>query len=170
MITLDYQTNNPRWGWSGMAFVDWISFSLTLGFLSNKRHHKGNGTGASVWCNSISIHVEGNDQDGAWYSEGRIHYYGTMHDLQTHLPDLHAHSSAGNTSATCRINSNGYIINSLIADFNFQVCSYGYISDVYPPLNSFQTVRSILVNHLNGLNGVLDVPGCLDAFEQGFFM
>ena len=39
MVKLDYRTNNPRWGWRGIKFEDWESFSFTVGYLSNLDHY-----------------------------------------------------------------------------------------------------------------------------------
>lgn len=170
MIQLNYQTNNPRWGWTGVKFSDWNSFSLTLGFLSNIRHFKGHGTTSSIWSNSISMHIEGNNQQGAWDKEGRIHYYKRSTDLQSYLADLETHSSAGNKSTTCRINSNGYIL-SLVHDFDFKVKTYtGYsTADIFPPDNSFSYVKSILNNFLNSINlSIQEINSCLNSFDKGF--
>ena len=163
MILLDYQTNNPRWGRSGMKFSDWGSFSLSLGFLSNIQHYKDKGNG------TISVHVEENK--GAWNSEGRIHYYGRINDLELYLPDLYTHSSAGNNSITCRINSNGYIY-SLIYDFGFTPITYsGYTTaDVYPPSDNKNVVRNKLQSHLASQLSPEDIQNCLMLFDNGYSM
>jgi len=167
MIQLNYQTNNPRWGWSGMEFSDWNSFSLTLGFLSNIQHFKGHGTTSSIWSNSISIHIEGNNQQGAWDKEGRIHYYKRYSDLQACLKDLEAHSSAGNSSITRRINSNGYVL-SLVHDFGFKVKTYtGYTTaDIF---NALIENKKILKDYFNSNNfSTEQIQSYLDSFNIGF--
>lgn len=117
MIQLDYQTNNPKWGLSGVKFNDWESYAFTLGYLSNPAHHK------HLYPNSsnanISIHIEKNNMQLAWGEEGRIHYYSVLNNLENYLNDLYNCSSKGVGSITRRINSNSYIL-SLKQDYNFQ--------------------------------------------------
>ena len=74
MVKLDYRTNNPRWGLKGVKFDSWESYSFTLGYLSNPDHYD-NLNSYSRYAN-ISLHIEGNNEQGAWDKEGRIHYYG----------------------------------------------------------------------------------------------
>jgi len=170
MITLDYQTNNPRWGWSGMEFVDWNSFALTLGFLSNIRHYQGYGHSHSIWDDSISIHFEQNDRQGAWGREGRIHYYKALPDLQHIFLDLHTHSSAGVGSIACRINSNNYI-EALIYDFGFiPTRTAGRLTvDVYPPNNARASVGATLQSALasSGLARA-EIASCMNSFDDGW--
>ena len=67
MITLDYRTNNPRWGTSGMAYASWERFAFALGYLANEAHYRNkNDRGL------IELHFESNDVQGAWGKEGRI--------------------------------------------------------------------------------------------------
>ena len=40
MVVLDYQTNNPRWGWSGIEYSSWENYAFCLGYLSNIDHYK----------------------------------------------------------------------------------------------------------------------------------
>ncbi|WP_274969663.1 hypothetical protein [Lachnoanaerobaculum orale] len=134
MLTLDFRTNNPRWGIRGIIFSDLCEYTKTLGFLSNIRHYKGHGDNSKYFNNSISIHVEHNNTDGAWDKECRIHYYKDENYLKRCLPDLYKASSAGlGTNITCRINSNKFI-NYLINNYRFSVYGNGinYIKDVYP--------------------------------------
>lgn len=163
MVQLDYQTDNPRWGWSGVCFQDWISYSRTLGYLSNRDHYK------NICGGDISLRIEGNDEQGAWDEEGRIHYYGDLSMLKSDLKDLYACGSAGTGKITRRINSNGYI-NSLITDYHFQVCprSSGTTADVFPP-NSAVDVKALLEQYLE-LKDLRDteIDHCLDAFDDGF--
>lgn len=63
MITLDYRTLNPRWGYSGLYFNSWESYSFTLGYLSNPAHHRHLST---IGQGIISIHVEPNHEQDAW--------------------------------------------------------------------------------------------------------
>ena len=118
MVKLDYRTNNPRWGLKGVKFDSWESYSFTLGYLSNPDHYD-NLNSYSRYAN-ISLHIEGNNEQGAWDKEGRIHYYGGLSSLRTNLEDLDACSSAGTGRIRRRINSNGYIL-SLINDYDFEV-------------------------------------------------
>ena len=131
MVKLDYRTNNPRWGLKGICFESWESYSLTLGYLSNPDHY--NNLHAYSRYANISLHIEGNDEQGAWNKEGRIHYYGRLSALRINLEDLDACSSAGTGRITRRINSNGYLL-SLINDYDFEVRTYaGYTTaDVFP--------------------------------------
>lgn len=131
MIKLNYKTNNPRWGLCGLEFQSWESYSFTLGYLSNPEHYV-NVRPVSLNAD-ISLHIEGNNEQGAWDKEGRIHYYGALSDLKNTFEDLFSCSSAGTRNITRRINSNGYIL-SLINDYNFEVKTYsGYTTaDVFP--------------------------------------
>lgn len=124
MVKLDYRTNNPRWGLRGMKFENWESYSFTLGYLSNPNHY--NNKHPYAHNANISIHIEGNNEQGAWDKEGRIHYYGSNSSLRDTFDDLYACSSAGTGRIKRRINSNGYIL-SLINDYDFEVQTYvGY--------------------------------------------
>jgi len=170
MINLDYQTDNPRWGWTGMKFTDWNSFAFTLGFLSSIRHFQGYGRGKTIWDDSILIRAEQNDRQGAWEYEGRIHYYKLLPDLQNTLPDLFACKSAGNGNITCRINSNGYI-DSLIYDFGFvPIITPGRLTiDVYPPQIALTSVGSALQNHLVSIGlSSAQINFCMVAFNDGW--
>ena len=166
MVKLDYRTNNPRWGLKGVKFDSWESYSFTLGYLSNPNHYD-NLNSYSRYAN-ISIHVEGNNEQGAWDKEGRIHYYGTERSLQNTLEDLYSCSSAGTGRITKRINSNGYIL-SLINDYDFQVKIYsGYTTaDVFPP------DVDIVVNHLrrhlmNKRLTNIQIEFCVNNFVDGY--
>lgn len=153
MINLDYRTNNPRWGLKGIYFNNLYEYIKTLGFLSNIRHYKNASLSQSISCfdKSISIHVEGNDTDGAWNEECRIHYYKDMELLNSHLYDLWNASSAGRGDAiTCRINSNIYI-NHLINDYNFIVQGNDYVKNVLPTLDD-TTILTILINKIKEIS------------------
>lgn len=147
MIKLDYRTNNPRWGLSGVYFEDWNEYSFMLGFLSNIRHFtvydKENVTN---FDKTISIHIERNSIDGAWQKECRIHYYGNE-DMLNNLITINKCGSAGlGKKIIKRVNSNNYI-NSLINDYNFRIIeSESYIQDVLPPIEN--NIWSILENNL----------------------
>ena len=166
MVKLDYRTNNPRWGLKGMKFENWESYSFTLGYLSNLSHydnkHPYNRNA------NISVHIEGNDEQGAWNKEGRIHYYGTEISLQTTFADLYDCSSAGTGRITKRINSNGYIL-SLINDYDFQVQTYiGYTTaDVFPP--DAEVVKNHLRRHLmNKRLTNTQIDACVNSFINGY--
>lgn len=144
MFKLDYTTNNPRWGRSGVKFSDLSEYFKTLGFLSNISHYKGKGGNKTYFENSISMHIEGNYLDGAWAKECRIHYYKDMKYLMDYLPDICEASSAGlENSITCRINSNQYI-KHLINDYSFSVYGSGYVKNVYPDKNNYNILVSKL--------------------------
>ena len=57
MIQLDYRTNNPRWGLTGIQFTSWESYSFTLGYLSNLVHYDKKYPHAPNA--NISVHIEG---------------------------------------------------------------------------------------------------------------
>ena len=40
MITLDYRTDNPRWGTSGIKYSTWGDFAFALGYLANEIHYR----------------------------------------------------------------------------------------------------------------------------------
>ncbi len=153
MITLDYRTNNPYWGKSGVHFNSWEDLALSLGFLSNPKNHK------------ISIHIESNDNQGAWGKEGRIHYYHSLPYLQSNLKCLYDCRSAGNGNITCRINSNNFIY-SLIHDFGFTTSSQA-TAIVTPPQNN-QSILNILISHLNDIGeSQKTISNCVNQFNLG---
>lgn len=166
MVTLNYKTNNPRWGKCGIEFQNWESYSFTLGYLSNPEHYvnfQPNSPNAD-----ISVHVEGNNEQGAWDKEGRIHYYGTLSYLKNTFEDLFNCSSAGTGNITKRINSNGYIL-SLINDYNFEVRTYiGYTTaDIFPP--ELEIVENNLRKHFRNLRlGKTHINTCLEVFYDGY--
>lgn len=159
-MRLDYRTDNPRWGLSGMKFSNWENFSQTLGFLCNKQNHINN---------YISIVIEKNNKQGAWDKEGRIHYYKNLNSLQLNFIDLYNCRSAGNGNITCRINSNSYVY-SLINDFNFIVKQRlgNLTADIYPPDNC-QIAKNLLTTGLmnEGLDSQ-DINRCLSKFDFGY--
>lgn len=166
MVKLDYRTNNPRWGWKGVKFDNWESYSFTLGYLSNLAHYDNQHPYARNA--NISVHIEGNNEQGAWDKEGRIHYYGTERSLQATFSDLYACSSAGTGRITKRINSNGYIL-SLINDYDFRVQTYiGYTTaDVFPP--DVEVVENHLRRHLmNKRLTNTQIDACVNCFIDGF--
>lgn len=166
MITLDYRTNNPRWGLRGIVFQSWESYSYTLGYLSNPNHyinivpHQRNA--------DISLHIEGNNEQGAWDKEGRIHYYGVLENLENTLRDLYDCSSAGTRDITRRINSNGYIL-SLIRDYGFEVRTYaGYTTaDIFP--TDQKTIENNLMYYLQQRRlPNTQITNCVEAFLDGY--
>ena len=166
MVTLNYKTNNPRWGTRGIKFQNWENYSFTLGYLSNPEHYvnfRPNSPNAD-----ISVHVESNNEQGAWNKEGRIHYYGALSDLKNTFEDLFNCSSAGTGNITKRINSNGYIL-SLINDYNFEVRTYiGYTTaDILPP--KLEIVENNLRKHLKNLRlENAHINTCLEVFYDGY--
>ena len=152
MINLDYRTNNPRWGLKGIYFNNLHEYIKTLGFLSHIRHYKNTSLNQSIsyFDKSISMHVEGNDVDGAWNEECRIHYYKDGVQLNSVLVSLYNAKSTGVGNITLRINSNLYI-NHLINDYNFIIQENDYVKNVLPSLNS-TTVLSILINKIKEIS------------------
>lgn len=147
MIKLDFTTNNPRWGNSGILFFNIEEYSKTLGFLSNLRHYKGYGEGKSKFDESISIHIEGNCIDGAWAKECRIHCYRSRDDFKTELNIFDRASSSGVGNIAFRINSNTYI-NHLIDEYGFNVENSDYISTVYP--QEYNNIFELFLKNING--------------------
>lgn len=166
MVKLDYRTNNPRWGLTGIKFENWESYSFTLGYLSNPAHYDNKHPYAPNA--NISVHIEGNNEQGAWDKEGRIHYYGSLSSLRNTFGDLYACSSAGTGRITKRINSNGYIL-SLINDYAFKIQTYvGYTTaDVFPP--EAEVVENHLRRHLmNRRLTNTQINGCVNSFIAGY--
>lgn len=166
MVTLDYQTNNPRWGIKGIKFQSWESYSLTLGYLSNPCHYDD--LEPDSGCANIALRIEGNNEQGAWYEEGRIHYYGRVSALESNLVDLARCSSAGTGRITKRINSNGYML-SLINDYDFVVEKYrGYSTmDVFPAVK--EHIKHRLESHLSHqCLPKAQIDRCIDMFNFGY--
>ena len=147
MIQLDYRTNNPRWGLSGVIFNNWNSYARTIGFLCNIEHYIKNNINRTIFSRSIEIHREANHTDGAWDEELRIHYYGDIDLLRKNLPDLADCSSAGFSNITCRINSNLFM-KSLVDDYKFETDYNGYINDIFPPSNIYSIALKVIYNRL----------------------
>lgn len=145
MITLDYRTDNPRWGLSSIKYSSWGAYAFALGYLSNELHYRNiNNSGL------IDLHFESNDAQGAWGKEGRIHYYGGREYLSSVFTDWYNAKSAGVNNITYRINSNDYMY-SLVYDFGFKVQRYvGYTTaDIIPPKqNAYGEVWNVLENYL----------------------
>ena len=166
MINLDFTTDNPRGGKSGIEFTDLFEYAKTLGFLSNIRHYDGYGENITMFDNSISIHIEGNHVDGAWAKECRIHDYKDMEMLNYHLNDLWRVASAGRGDAiTCRINSNNYI-NYLIDEYDFSVYDAGYSSNVFP--NEHERIINRFKQQLIGETTESDILSAIDYFNIGW--
>ena len=166
MINLDFTTDNPRWGKSGIEFTDLFEYAKTLGFLSNIRHYVRRRENITKFDDSISIHIEGNHVDGAWDKECRIHYYKDMKMLEYNLYDLWRVSSAGRGDAiTCRINSNKYI-NHLIAEYDFSVHYAGYSRNVFP--NKRERIISRLEQQLIGETTEENISLAINYFNIGW--
>ena len=149
MIKLDYQTNNFRWGMSGIKYTSWENFAFALGYLSNIKHYRNENL-----VGLIEVHIEQNDRQGAVGKEGRIHYYGSEEYLKGNFGDWYKCKSAGNGTITYRINSNDYI-KSLIQDFGFKVVMYSEYDtmDIFPPIsNAKMQVWDILKKHLENID------------------
>lgn len=164
MIKLDFTTNNPRWGNSGILFFNIEEYSKTLGFLSNLRHYKGYGEGKSKFDESISIHIEGNCIDGAWAKECRIHCYRSRDDFKTELNIFDRASSSGVGNIAFRINSNTYI-NHLIDEYGFNVENSDYISTVYP--QEYNNIFELFLKNINGY-GDKEKEILIKQFNYGF--
>ena len=166
MITLNYKTNNPRWGLSGIEFQNWESYSFILGYLSNPQHYKNLYQKSSRA--TVFVHIERNDRQGAWNKEGRIHYYDSLNNLRSHFYDLYACSSAGVGNIVRRINSNGYIL-SLIEDFNFEIYTYSdhETADVFPPeINVVEDCLKLYLTTMSFTNS--NIKKCLGNFYNGY--
>lgn len=166
-MRIDFRTNNPRWGVSGLSFATLEEYVYVLGFLANSRHYQSyNGLPCSNYDKAIEIKIEANYVDGAWAKECRIHYLKDESNLRNLSQSLSAASSAGRPThgVVARINSNEFI-NHLISDYNFSVSQTGsYSESVFPP--SIETVCGNLENLL--LNEGLEVDGFIRLFEEGF--
>lgn len=141
-------------------------YTYILGYLSNPAHYKNlNPYGANA---KISVHIEGNNEQGAWDKEGRIHFYGKEDYLQLQLEPLYNCCSAGNGTITKRINSNGYIL-SLINDYGFTTKMYmGYTTaEVFPP--DVAIVEAELRRHLSFKRFTAsEINSCMNDFYQGY--
>lgn len=145
MITLDYRTDNNRWGISGIKYHSWERYVFSLGYLANVEHYR-NLTGDGI----IDLHIERNDVQGAWGKEGRIHLYGTESYLKERFPDWYNCKSAGVGNITYRINSNEQMY-SLVHDYNFVVKTYANrtTADIFPPVaDAFYSVWDVVENYL----------------------
>ena len=169
MVNLDYRTNNPRWGLKGIYFNNLYEYIKTLGFLSNIRHYINVPITlnqiVTYFDNSVSMHVEGNNIDGAWNEECRIHYYKDEVQLNNKLVSLFNAKSAGVGNITLRINSNLYI-NHLINDYNFIVQGNNYVKDVFPPLNI--NTNAILITLENKIKDEISFDEIQRAFYDGW--
>jgi hypothetical protein len=171
MIYLDYQTNNPAHGWTGIKFQNWDNYAQALGFLSNIEHYINHGCDKTHWSSSIDIRIEKNYIRGAWNEEYRIHYYEDLTDLHNELIDFYEHKSDGRGSTTCRINSNGYIL-SLLSAYNFvKTYTNSYTEFIFPPDSAYATVKSILEDNLTS-QGIKrnQIDSCLKKFDVGWNM
>lgn len=166
MITLDYRTDNPRWGLSGIEYGSWEEFAFALGYLANEEHYR-NVNNAGL----IELHFESNDAQGAWGKEGRIHYYGTEAYLASTFADWYDAKSAGVNNITYRVNSNDYMY-SLVHDFGFEEKRYvGYTTaDIFPPVyNAFDSVWNILEDYLIGTRCPDREIDCVrESYEAGW--
>lgn len=166
-MRIDFNTNNPRWGISGISFATLEEYVYVLGFLSNIRHYQSyGGSPHTTYDKSIEMLIEGNYVDGAWAKECRIHYLKDESSLRNLSQSLSVASSAGRPThgIVARINSNEFI-NHLISDYRFDVSQTGRYSEyITPPLKEF--VQEILENLL--LNEGEDVGKFLTIFNEGF--
>lgn len=167
MVNLDYRTNNPNWGLKGIYFNNLYEYIKTLGFLSNIRHYINApitlNQSVTYFDKSISIHVEGNNIDGAWKEECRIHYYKEEPQLNNELVSLYNAKSTGVRNITLRVNSNFYI-NHLINDYNFIVQGTNYIKDVFPPINT----NAVLTTLENKIKDEISFDEIQKAFYDGW--
>ncbi len=166
MITLDYRTDNPRWGLSGIKYNSWEAFAFALGYLANEVHYRNvNNSGL------IELHFERNDVQGAWGKEGRIHYYGSSAYLSSTFADWYDAKSAGVNNITYRVNSNDYMY-SLVHDFGFEERRYVEYTtaDIFPPAyNAFDSVWNILEDYLVRMGHTGRKIACIRRFyEEGW--
>lgn len=151
MVNLDFQTNNPRWGMSGICFSSVESYAFVLGFLTQVDHYKtGNDGSRGLYESSIEIVKENNQKDSAWNKEYRIHYFKENSTLANLSKDLEKASSAGRgNNIKCRINSNRYI-EHLIEYYYFQPNSSGpYVNKIFPTLSPEETLKKVFNNNPN---------------------
>lgn len=163
MINLDFTTDNPRWGESGIRFTEVCEYAKTLGFLSNIRHYRGYGNHQTDFDDSIIICIEKNHADGAWAKECRIHSYKDLALFTQSLPSLARASSAGRNDIVFRVNSNKFI-NHLIAEYDFSTKDSGYVSEVSPS----DCVKDIFEQKLQGCYSQEELSQILCAFRSGF--
>ncbi|MGF3225939.1 hypothetical protein [Facklamia sp. P12932] len=165
MLKLNFITDNPRWGKSGILFKDVMEYSKTLGFLTNIRHYKGYGENKTNFDNSISIHIEGNHTDGAWAKECRIHGYKTIDIFTEELEVFNRAKSAGVRNIEFRINSNPYI-NHLIEEYKFKVeNSEEYISNITP--SSYLKIKNIFLKNIDFYSDK-EKEELIQQFKYGF--
>lgn len=166
-MKINFKSNNPRWGYSGISFIDLEEYAFVLGFLTNIHHYKGySELNNSDYNNSIEIQIEGNYVDGAWAKECRIHYFKDLSSLRKLSPSLSNASSAGRPSfgIIVRINSNNFI-NHLISEYDFKVSQTGSYSEYVTP-SSKELVSRILEDSL--LDDGIEANRFLTRFEEGF--
>ncbi|RSJ09663.1 hypothetical protein D8824_05015 [Streptococcus intermedius] len=166
-MRIDFRTNNPRWGLSGLSFIDLEEYAYELGFLTNIRHYKSySGLNYSDYDESIEIQIEGNYVDGAWARECRIHYFKDLSSLINLSQSLNSASSAGRQpyGIMARINSNNFI-NHLISEYDFEVSQTGSYSEYVTP-SSKELVSRILEDSL--LDDGIEANRFLTRFEEGF--
>lgn len=166
-MKINFKSNNPRWGYSGISFTDLEEYAFVLGFLTNIHHYKGySELNNSDYNNSIEIQIEGNYVDGAWAKECRIHYFKDLSSLRKLSPSLSNASSAGRPSfgIIVRINSNNFI-NHLISKYDFKVSQTGNYSEYVTPPSKVH-VRRTLEDSV--LNTGTDIDRVLSSFEEGF--
>lgn len=164
MIKLDYQTNNRRWGWSGLEYSCWENYAFALGYLANIKNHR-----IKYSSGLIELHIEHNEEQGADAKEGRIQYYGSQIYLSSNFPDWDNCKSRGNNTITCRMNSNDYI-HSLIHDFGFIETTYiGYTTDdIFPPQgDAYISVWTRLETYLTTYHRNIDINSVKDAYGAG---
>ena len=87
---------------SQVRFDSYDEFFRTLGFLAGSRH--------------TDIHIEHNEEQGAWSYEGRIHCYGSIEIFPTSLRNA---ATKGTGNITFRINCNEYV--------EYIIRNYGFI-------------------------------------------
>lgn len=137
MISLQYPSQSPRWPDAGIFFEDWSDYSFVLGYFSNPEHHYYLNNG------QISIHIEPNQENGAYNVEGRIHIYDNVLLTDLQFDTLNSAKSAGNGRIVNRVNCNEYVY-SLLNDYGFIIAHRDgspRVADLIPPTNVGNTLE-----------------------------
>lgn len=163
MITLRFPSQSSRWVNSGLFFNDWSEYFFTLGYFCNRNHYYHSSKGL------ISIHIEPNDENGAYAKEGRIHYYGDDDILAHYFPALYKAKSSGVGNVTYRINCNDYVY-SLLEDFDFMIEYRGsnIVADIVPYNNQDLIVNNKVNNLIKDTSSENNIIFDKRAFLDGY--
>ena len=143
MITLNYPTQNKRWGYNELNFESWKEYWKTLGYLSNPNVHRHNNPNGN-----INIIFERNAQTQSYTDTSRIYYYGNEQTFSREFPSLYLIRRGSRGTETFRINRKEFG-ETLIEDLGFQITQNGQHRDgiILPPQQS--EILSRIQNNLN---------------------